>query len=128
MQRKHTTYVWNVMRYSYGAVLVLAGIDKFGLNYIVDWSQYISQPVLNMLPISVPVFLGIMGVIEIVVGILFFTNAAHIAGYLSVVWLLLISINLFMMNLRDIAIRDLLLAVGAYAIAELTIIKKRSNE
>jgi hypothetical protein len=33
-----------------------------------------------------------------------------------------------MLNLKDIAIRDLLLAVGAYAIAELTIVELHSRE
>jgi uncharacterized membrane protein YphA (DoxX/SURF4 family) len=113
-------HAFNILRVAYGAVLVLAGLDKFGTNIIVDWAQYISPQVLSALPVDVPVFLGFMAVVEIAVGILFFTRWAHIAGYLSVAWLVLISINLLMMNLRDIAIRDLLLAVGAYAIAKLS--------
>jgi len=116
----NTSHVFDVLRYSYGAVLVLAGLDKFGTNFIVDWAQYISPTVLAGLPVSVPVFLGFMGVVEVAVGILFFTRFTRIAGYLSVAWLVLISINLILMDVRDIAIRDLLLAVGAYAIAKLS--------
>jgi uncharacterized membrane protein YphA (DoxX/SURF4 family) len=116
----HTMRSYNFMRWAYGAVLILAGLDKFGANLIVNWAQYISPPVLSNLPVSVPVFLGAMGLIEIVVGALFFTRWARIAGYLSVAWLVLISINLLMMGLRDIAIRDLLLALGAYVVAELS--------
>lgn len=116
------------MRFAYGAVLILAGLDKLaGTNLIVEWALYISPPVLDNLPVSAAVFLGTMGVIEVAVGILFFTKWSHIAGYLSVLWLVLISINLLLLDLRDIAVRDLLLAVGAYAIAELALIPKRSD-
>jgi uncharacterized membrane protein YphA (DoxX/SURF4 family) len=126
MQR--TIYVWNVLRFSYGIVLLATGLDKvFGTNLIVDWAQYISPPVLAYLPVSVPLFLVTIGVIEIVVGALFFTRWSHVAGYISVLWLVLISINLFMLDLRDIAIRDLLLAVGAYAIAELALATRRNT-
>jgi uncharacterized membrane protein YphA (DoxX/SURF4 family) len=125
MQR--TIYVWNVLRFSYGIVLLATGLDKvFGTNLIVDWAQYISPTVLAYLPVSVPLFLVTIGVIEIVVGALFFTRWSHVAGYISVLWLVLISINLFMLDLRDIAIRDLLLAVGAYAIAELALATRRN--
>lgn len=116
----HAMRSYNFLRWAYGAVLILAGLDKFGSNLIVNWAQYISPFVLDHLPVSVPVFLGLMGIVEIVVGALFFTRWARLAGYLSVAWLALISVNLLMMGLRDIAIRDLLLALGAYVIAELS--------
>lgn len=111
-----------VLSFSYGVVLILAGLDKiFGTNLIVYWPKYISPFVHSILSISVPVFLGFMGVVEVLVGALFFTRWAAIAGWLSVAWLVLISINLVMLGAIDIAIRDLLLAVGAYAIAELSL-------
>ncbi len=117
------------MRFAYGIVLILVGLDKFGTNLIAHWAGYISPPVMAVvqtLPGGVAAFLAFMGVVEVVVGILFFTRRfTHIAGYLSVAWLVLISINLLMLDLRDIAARDLLLAVGAYAIAELTRAQRR---
>jgi hypothetical protein len=125
MQR--ALHAWNVMRFAYGAALILVGLDKFGTNFITTWAYYISPQVLAYLPVSVPVFLGFMGVVEILVGILFFTRWSHVAGYLSVAWLALIVVNLFMMGLKDIALRDILLAVGAYAIAELSYVPRRSN-
>lgn len=115
------TFSWNMLRYAYGVVLVLAGLDKLlGHNIIVHWSKYISPFVAGMLPVSTPVFLGFMGVVEIVVGILLLTKWPRIGGYLSVVWLVLIAINLLMLGLVDIAIRDVLLAFGAAVLAELT--------
>lgn len=116
------TFSWNLLRYAYGVVLVLAGLDKIlGTDLIVHWPKYISPFVMGMLPVSAPVFLGFMGVVEIVVAILLMTKWPRIGGYLSVVWLVLIAINLLMLGYVDIAVRDVLLAVGAAALAELTV-------
>ena len=112
---------WNLMRFAYGAVLILAGLDKLlGTDLIVYWPKYISPFVLGILPVSVPVFLAFMGIVEVVVGIMFVTKWPRIAGFLSVIWLVLIAINLTLMGLFDIAIRDVLLAVGTFVLAELS--------
>jgi hypothetical protein len=118
-----TKLSWNLLRYSYGAVILLAGLDKlFATNLITAWPKYISPFVASMLPVSTPVFLGAMGIIEVVVAVLMLTLYPRIAAYLSVAWLLLISINLLMLGLVDIAIRDILLAIGAVVLAELTVV------
>jgi hypothetical protein len=62
-----------------------------------------------------------MGVVEIAVAVLLATKWPRIGGYLSIAWLVLIAINLLMLGYVDIAIRDVLLAVGALALAELTV-------
>ena len=119
---KRVVFAWNILRYAYGAVLLLAGLDKlFGTDLIVQWPKYISPFVGAHLPVSVGVFLAFMGVVEIAVAILLVTKWPRIGGYLSVVWLVVISINLLMLGYVDIAIRDVLLAVGAVALAELTV-------
>lgn len=119
---KRVVLSWNVLRYAYGLVVLLAGLDKlFGTDLIVYWPKYISPLVGQHLPVSVGVFLAGMGVIEIVVAILLMTKWPRIAGYLAVAWLLLIAVNLLMLGYVDIAIRDVLLAVGAGVLAELTV-------
>lgn len=119
---KRVVFSWNLLRYAYGAVLVLAGLDKlFGTDLIVYWPKYISPFVGSYLPVSVGVFLGAMGVVEIAVAILLVTKWPRIGGYLSVAWLVLIAVNLLMLGYVDIAVRDILLAVGAVALAELTV-------
>ncbi len=111
---------WNLLRYSYGAVLLLAGLDKvFATNLIVDWAQYISSQAMSMLP-SVSAFLFFIGVVEVVVAVLMLTKFQRLAGYLSVAWLLIISLNLVILGTLDIAIRDVLLAVGALVLVLLT--------
>jgi hypothetical protein len=115
-------FSWNLLRYAYGAVILLAGLDKLlGTDLIVAWAKYISPFVLGLLPVPVGVFLAAMGVVEIIVALMLLTRFPRIGGYLTVAWLLAISVNLVLLGAVDIAIRDILLAVGAYVLAELTI-------
>lgn len=119
---KRVALAWNVLRFSYALVLLLAGLDKvFATNLIASWHEYISPPVLDMLPVGADVFLIAMGIIEIAVAVMLATSWPRIAGYLSVVWLTVIAVNLVMMGYLDIAVRDFLLAVGAFVLAELTV-------
>jgi hypothetical protein len=117
----HVTAAWRSLRFAYGAVVLLAGLDKvFGTNLITFWPKYVSPFVAGTLPISIGAFIVIIGIIEVVVAILLFTKWTMLASYVSVAWLVLISINLLMIGgMLDIAIRDLLLAVGAFAGAQL---------
>lgn len=117
----HVKLSWNLLRYSYGIVILLAGLDKLmGTELIAHWSSYISPLVLGLLPVSVPVFLIAIGIIEVVVAVMMLTKWPRIAGYLSAAWLVIIAINLLLGGYVDVAVRDILLAVGAFALANLT--------
>jgi len=115
------SFSWNLLRYAYGIVILLAGLDKLlGTDLIVAWPKYISPFVAGLLPVNTGLFLAAMGIIEIVVAILLLTKWPRTAAYLATLWLLLISVNLVMLGTLDIAIRDILLAVGAIVLAQLT--------
>lgn len=117
----HVTFSFNLLRFSYGGVLLLAGLDKiFATNLITDWAGYLSPAIAEMLPVSVGVFLIGMGIVEVAVAVMLLTKFQRLGAYLSVVWLLLISVDLIMLGMLDIAIRDILLAVGALVLAQLT--------
>ena len=119
----HTNVIssFNVLRYSYGIVVLLAGIDKIlGTNLIVEWSMYISPFVANLLPVSTGAFLVTIGLVEVVVALMLLTKYQKLGAYLSVAWLLLISVNLLILGYVDIAIRDVLLAIGALVLAWLS--------
>ena len=58
-------------------------------------------------------------IVEMVVGILVLTRAVRVGAYVAMVWLICIAINLVSMHLYDIAVRDLAMAVGAFALARL---------
>lgn len=110
-----------MLRYSYAAVVLLAGLDKIvGTNIITDWPKYVSPFVAGMLPVSVTTFIVAIGVIEVVVAVLAVTRYTVLASYISAAWLVLIAVNLLMIGgYIDVAIRDVLLAVGAVAAAQL---------
>ncbi len=113
--------VWKMLRYSYGVVILLAGLDKvLGLNLITTWAKYISPMVANIIPFSAHTFVVVIGVIELLAAILIFTKFNRLAFYVAAAWLVLIALNLLMLGgYNDIAVRDVLLAIGAYATAKL---------
>ena len=119
----------NLLRYSYGIVLLVIGLDKiFGTEFIVHWPQYISSFALTLLPVPVSGFLVAIGVVEVVVAVMMLTKWPRIAAYLSIAWLVLIAINLLVAGYIDVAARDLLLAIGAFVLAELTIIVQNQKD
>ena len=103
-----------------GLVPLLAGLDKF-FNLLTNWEMYLNPMIPRLLHISPVSFMYIVGVIEIVAGILMFTRFTRYAAYIVMVWLWAISLNLIMQGrFFDIAVRDLMISVGAFALAKLT--------
>ncbi|MEO8602343.1 MAG: hypothetical protein ABI629_07200 [bacterium] len=107
------------LRLAFGLVPLLAGLDKF-TNLLTDWSQYLAPPVRALLPIAPQTFLEISGVIEVLVGIAILTRWTEIGSYVAAAWLTLIAANLVLAGYFDVAIRDLVMAVGAFTLARLT--------
>lgn len=103
---------------TYGLVPLLAGLDKF-LNLLTDWPRYLSPWMAGLLPMSPQTFMHVVGVIEIVVGLMVLTRWTRLGSWIAAVWLVLIAGNLVTMGLFDIAVRDLAMAVGAYTLARL---------
>jgi hypothetical protein len=114
--------VQQLMRYTYGLVPIVAGLDKF-TNLLTDWKNYIAPSIGNMLPFSASTFMSIVGVIEIIAGIIVLLRP-RIGGFIVMAWLILIALNLIISgNYYDVAVRDLVMAVGAYSLARLSIVK-----
>ncbi len=62
-----------------------------------------------------------VGLIEMLVGLAILTSWTRIGAYVATVWLLAVSINLLLMgSFFDIAVRDVVMAIGAYTLARLT--------
>jgi uncharacterized membrane protein YphA (DoxX/SURF4 family) len=111
---------WWALRIGVGLVAFLAGLDKF-FNILTDWSQYVSPFTERLLPISVGAFLGVVGVIEMLVGIAVLTAWTRLGAYVAAVWLLGISVNLLLTGrFFDVAVRDVVMAIAAYTLARLT--------
>ena len=103
---------------TYGLVPLLAGLDKF-FNLLADWPKYLSPWVAGMLPVSAQSFMHLVGIIEIVAGLLVLTRWTRIGAWIVAAWLVAIAINLVTLGAFDIAVRDLAMAVGAYTLARL---------
>jgi len=81
----------------------------------------LSPAVRQMLPISGALFMRVVGGIEIVVGLAILFGATRVFGYIAMLWLWAIAVNLILLhNYYDIALRDVLLGMGAYALARVT--------
>jgi len=109
---------YNLMRLTFGIVPIVAGLDKF-TNLLTDWSQYLHPGLAAMLPFSTETFMMIVGVIEIAAGLLVLVRPV-IGGYVVAAWLTLIALSLLASgNYLDVAVRDLVMAVGAFSLARL---------
>ncbi|MNL40119.1 hypothetical protein D3C87_1624410 [compost metagenome] len=72
------------------------------------------------MPISPQFFMMIVGVIEIVAGVLVFVDAKKWA-YLVSAWLVLIALSLLVSgSYLDVAVRDIAMAIGAYTLARIS--------
>jgi len=111
--------VWMVLRITFGLVPVVAGIDKF-TDLLVDWDMYLNPHVAAMLPFSAHVFMQIVGVIEIVAGLIVLAKPS-IGGWIVMAWLICIALQLIAMGKYfDVAVRDLTMSVGAMSLARLS--------
>jgi uncharacterized membrane protein YphA (DoxX/SURF4 family) len=108
---------FNTLRLTYGLVPIVAGLDKFA-NLLTDWGRYLSPSAASVLPFSPQAFMYAVGVIEIAAGILTLLKP-RIGAWVVSAWLLAIALNLVVGGFYDIAVRDIVMAVGGVALARL---------
>ncbi|HUH47775.1 MAG TPA: hypothetical protein VLZ54_11520 [Arenibacter sp.] len=119
MKQSNSQIVQSLLKYTFGLVPIVAGLDKF-TNLLTDWTQYLSPGMMDILPFDAGTFMAIVGVIEIGAGILVLILPA-IGGYIVAAWLTLISLTLiFSGSYLDVAVRDLVMAIGAFSLAKLS--------
>jgi hypothetical protein len=107
--------VQTLLIFTYGLVPILAGLDKF-THLLTDWSKYLAPVVTDILPLQADTFMYIVGVIEVVAGIIVFVKpklGSLVVGF----WLVGIAINLLLTGQYfDVAVRDVVMAVGAFSL------------
>lgn len=114
------------LRVAVGLMATLAGLDKF-FNILADWGSYISPVAAQLLPLSPDVLMGIVGVVEIAVGVCILTAWPVIGAYVASAWLLLVAGNLVLGGHFDVAVRDVVLAIAAFTLARLIEIRTEAG-
>jgi len=110
--------VFSLLKITFGIVPIVAGLDKF-TNLLTDWTKYLHPGLQDMLPFAPDTFMMIIGVIEIIAGILVLVRPA-IGGFIVAAWLSLIAITLIASgNYLDVAVRDLVMAIGSFTMARI---------
>ena len=108
------------LRIGLGLAAFLAGLDKF-VGLLANWAGYLAPVVASVLPVSPDTFMRIVGVVEMAVGAAILTRWPREGAWVAMVWLLAIAVNLVLTgHFFDVAVRDIEMAIAAFALARLT--------
>ena len=81
---------------------------------------------MKLLPFSGGTFMRAVGLIEMIVGLAILKRWTRPGAYVAMAWLVAIAINLVTTGMFfDLAVRDVEIAIGAYALARLTEVRSR---
>lgn len=123
----HDSTAYYALKIGFIAAPIIAGIDKF-FNALTDWTDYLAPVANELLNVSPEQFMMGVGVIEIIAGIGVLLKPKVFAFVVSA-WLVAIICNLFLLGAYyDVALRDLGLAIGAFALGEMALTHERTKE
>jgi uncharacterized membrane protein YphA (DoxX/SURF4 family) len=119
---------WWVLRIGLGLGPIITGIDKF-FNKLTDWTMYLSPLATKTVPVSAATFMHVVGVVEIIAGIVVLSRFTKIGSYVVTAWLLGIAVNLLTTGMfYDLAMRDVEIAIAAFALSQLTRVREGAVE
>ena len=114
--------LYKLFRITYGIAFIGSGADKF-CNFLINWHKQ-DLPYFQEIGSSYFSILHIRGAIEVVIGIALFTHWVRPSAYSAAFWLILSAIYMmFVPGNFDSAMRYAVVALGAYALARLSVIK-----
>jgi uncharacterized membrane protein YphA (DoxX/SURF4 family) len=123
---KKITDIQLFLKLTYGIVPIVAGLDKF-TNLLTNWPEYLNPTLTSVLPFSGSTFMIVVGIIEIIAGILVLIKPQQ-GAMVVCAWLVLIALSLIAGgNYLDVAVRDLVIAGGAFALAKLSTLTASFN-
>jgi hypothetical protein len=122
-----TDRVTTILQWTYGLVPIVAGADKFS-HILTDWNQYLAPIVTDILPLTPQTFMSIVGIIEILAGIVVLMKP-RIGALIVGCWLVAIAINLLLTGQYfDVAVRDIVMAIGAFSLFMLLDNNRRNDK
>jgi uncharacterized membrane protein YphA (DoxX/SURF4 family) len=108
-----------MLRIAFTVAPILFGLDKFANVLTDDWTRYLSSEFNSLLPGNADTAMSIVGVIEIVAGLVV-AIAPRYGSVLVAGWLAGIIVNLLLVGgYGDIALRDFGLLLGALTLSRL---------
>jgi uncharacterized membrane protein YphA (DoxX/SURF4 family) len=114
-----TYQAYRILHFGFTALPVIAGLDKF-THILVNWDMYLAPVIARISPIPAHTLMMVVGVIEMIAGILVAIKP-RIGAYVVAAWLWGIIINLLLVSgYYDIALRDFGLSLGAIALGRLS--------
>lgn len=119
LQNNQLKTVYTTLKYVFVILPIVAGADKFS-NFLTDWTQYINPLILDIIPVTGATFMMIVGIIEIIAGLIVLKNS-YIGGFIVSAWLTGIALSLIAGWMYvDVAVRDLVMAISAFSMAKLS--------
>jgi uncharacterized membrane protein YphA (DoxX/SURF4 family) len=118
MNDRLTSSYWT-LRIAFGLTAFLAGLDKF-FNLLTNWEQYLSPLATSLIPLAPHVIMRVAGVIEMAAGLIVLAGLTRLGAYVISAWLVVIAIGLLTTGrFFDVAVRDIVMAIGAFTLARL---------
>jgi hypothetical protein len=116
---------WWALRIGLGVGPIITGIDKY-FNKLADWGMYLSPLATKVVPVSTTTFMHVIGVVEIIAGLIVLSRWTKLGSYIVMFWLLGIAVNLLTTGMfYDLAMRDVEIAIGAFALSQLTAVREQ---
>jgi hypothetical protein len=119
---------WWALKIGLGVGPIITGADKF-FNKLTDWTMYLSPLATKAVPVSPSTFMHVVGVVEIIAGMVVLSRYTRIGAYVVAAWLLGIVVNLVTTGMFfDLAMRDVEIAIAAFTLAQLTAVREEAVE
>ena len=116
---------WWALRIGLGVGPIITGIDKY-FNKLADWGMYLSPLATKVVPVSAATFMHVIGVAEIIAGLIVLSRWTKLGSYIVMLWLLGIAVNLLTTGMfYDMAMRDVEIAIGAFALSQMTAVREQ---
>jgi hypothetical protein len=116
---------WWALRVGLGVGPIITGVDKY-FNKLADWGMYLSPLATKVVPVSATTFMHVIGVVEIIAGLIVLSRWTKLGSYIVMLWLLGIAVNLLTTGMfYDLAMRDVEIAIGAFALSQLTAVREQ---
>jgi hypothetical protein len=118
---------WWALKIGLGVGPIITGVDKY-FNKLADWGMYLSPLATKIVPVSAATFMHGVGVVEIIAGLIVLSRWTRIGSYIVMIWLLGIAVNLLTTGMFfDLAMRDVEIAIAAFALAQLSTVRDRNT-